>query len=58
MAKNQLMEHLKEKVKELKVGDSFIFERDELRKIRSLIQKKQGYLIVAAPDGKYKLEKL
>lgn len=51
------MEHLKEKVKELKVGESFIFERDELRKIRSLIQKKQGYLIVLAPDGKYKLER-
>ncbi len=51
------MEHLKEKVKELKVGESFIFERDELKKIRSLIQKKQGYLIVSAPDNKYKLER-
>jgi hypothetical protein len=51
------MEHLKEKVKELKVGESFIFERNELQKIRSLIQKKQGYLIVAAPDEKYKLER-
>jgi len=57
MAKNQLMEHLKEKVKKLKVGESFIFERDELKKIRSLIQKKQGYLIVSAPDSKYKLER-
>lgn len=52
------MEHLRKKVKELKVGESFIFERDELKKIRSLIQKKQGYLIVLAPDSKYKLEKL
>jgi hypothetical protein len=52
------MEHLRKKVKELKVGESFIFERDELKKIRSLIQKKQGYLIVSAPDNKYKLEKL
>ena len=52
------MEHLKEKVKELKVGESFIFEREELRRVRSLIQKKQGYLIVAAPEGKYRLEKL
>ena len=51
------MEHLKEKVKELKVGDSFIFEREELRRVRSLIQKKQGYLIVAAPEGKYRLER-
>ena len=57
MAKNQSMEHLKEKVKELKVGKSFIFEREDLRKIRSLIQKKQGYLIVSAPDSKYKLER-
>lgn len=57
MAKNQSMEHLKEKVKELKVGESFIFEREDLRKIRSLIQKKQSYLIVSAPDGKYKLER-
>jgi hypothetical protein len=51
------MEHLKEKVKELKVGESFIFERNELKKIRSLIQKKQSYLIVSAPDSKYKLER-
>ncbi len=51
------MEHLKEKVKELKAGESLIFEREYLRKIRSLIQKKQGYIIVAAPDGKYKLER-
>jgi|688.fasta_scaffold848668_2 hypothetical protein len=51
------MEHLKEKVKNLKQGENFIFEREDLKKIRSIIQNKKGFLIIAAPNAKYKLYK-
>ena len=51
------MEHLKEKVKNLKQGESFIFEREDFKKIRSIIQNKKGFLIIASPNAKYKLYK-
>ena len=44
-------------IKEMEHGDKLVFNRSELKKIRSYIQGKKGYLIVMLPNDQYKLEK-
>jgi hypothetical protein len=47
---------MKEQVRTLKVGEKIIFERKDLKKFRTLVTK--GLLIIAIPDGKYKIERI
>jgi hypothetical protein len=46
----------REQVNNLKVGEKIEFEHSELKKYRLLVKK--GLLIIAIPDGKYKIERI
>jgi hypothetical protein len=44
-------------IRELKKGEKIVFKRQDLKKVRSYIQGKKGYLIVMLPEDYYKLER-
>ena len=48
--------NLRKFLQEMPVGEKIIFERKDLKKFRTLVTK--GLLIIAIPDGKYKIERI